>query len=180
MLGAGATRAIGAAAYRSLDMTAHYAKVDAPMLETIAPPGREKTMLSEPGPYRPHHALGFKFAHRRCSCALWAARRHRADRVLAWQGSTVTWQRRNRLLEVRRFATRHAEDGRHEVPATDVLGVACSPAGSSPARICSDRRIAVAGRDIRPLTYATFRLLAATGMRISSPALRLALLPTMA
>jgi len=138
-----------------------------------------------------HHALGFKFRTQalllRNFVAYAEARGDQvvsADRVLAWAVLAPSpEQRRNRLLEARRFAiAMHAQDSRHEIPAADALG-----RGLSTRRIpfiyseddihrlmAAAASLAPAGT-IRPVTFATlFGLLAATGMRISEAlALRL-------
>lgn len=138
-----------------------------------------------------HHALGFKFRTQalllRNFVAYAEARGDqvvRADRILAWAVDAPSpEQRRNRLLQGRRFAiAMHAEDDRHEIPDSDSLG-----RGVFTRRIpyiYSDediRRLMAAAASlpptgtIRPVTFATmFGLLAATGMRISEAlALRL-------
>jgi len=138
-----------------------------------------------------HHALGFKFRTQslllRNFVAYAEARGDQvisADRILAWAvGAPSPEQRRNRLLEARRFAiAMHAEDIRHEIPAADALG-----RGQFTRRIPyiysheDIRRLMAAAASlspagtIRPVTFATlFGLLAATGMRISEAlALRL-------
>ena len=138
-----------------------------------------------------HHALGFKFRTQalllRNFVAYAEARGDQivsADRVLAWAVQAPSpEQRRNRLLEARRFAiAMHAEDSRHEIPAADAFG-----RGLSTRRIpyiyseddirrlmAAAASLAPAGT-IRPATFATlFGLLAATGARISEAlALRL-------
>ena len=138
-----------------------------------------------------HHALGFKFRSQalllRNFVAYAEARGDQivsADRALAWAVQAPSpEQRRNRLLEARRFAiAMHAQDSRHEIPAADALG-----RGLSTRRIpyiyseddihrlmAAAASLAPAGT-IRPVTFATlFGLLAATGMRISEAlALRL-------
>jgi integrase len=138
-----------------------------------------------------HHALGFKFRTQslllRNYVAYAEARGDQlisADRVLAWAVEAPSpEQRRNRLLEVRRFAiAMYAEDDRHEVPAADALGRGLHtrriPYIYSPEDIrrlmAAAASLAPAGT-IRPATFATlFGLLAATGMRISEAlALRL-------
>ena len=138
-----------------------------------------------------HRALGFKFRTQslllRNFVAYAEARGDQvisADRILAWAVEAPSpEQRRNRLLQARRFAiAMHAEDSRHEIPVADALGrglfarripyiysqedVRClmtAAASLSPAGT------------IRPVTFATlFGLLTATGMRISEAlALRL-------
>jgi integrase len=139
-----------------------------------------------------HHALGFKFRTQALLLRNFVAFAEvhgdqfiSAERILAWAvGAPSPQQRRNRLLEARRFAiAMHAEDARHEVPAADALGRGLFtrriPYIYSQYDIC--RLMAAAGSlspagTIRPLTYVTlFGLLAATGMRISEAlALRLA------
>jgi len=138
-----------------------------------------------------HHALGFKFRTQslllRSYVAYAEARGDQlisADRVLAWAVDAPSpEQRRNRLLEVRRFAiAMYAEDDRHDVPAADALGRGLHtrriPYIYSPEDIhrlmAAAASLAPAGT-IRPATFATlFGLLAATGMRISEAlALRL-------
>jgi integrase len=138
-----------------------------------------------------HHALGFKFRTQslllRNYVAYAEARGDQvisADRVLAWAVEAPSpEQRRNRLLEVRRFAiAMYAEDDRHEVPAADALGRGLFtrriPHIYSPEDIrrlmAAAASLAPAGT-IRPVTFVTlFGLLAATGMRISEAlALRL-------
>jgi integrase len=138
-----------------------------------------------------HHALGFKFRAQalllRNFVAYAEARGDQivsADRVLAWAAPAPSpEQRRNRLLEARRFAiAMHAQDSRREIPAADALG-----RGFSTRRIpyiyseddirrlmAAAASLAPAGT-IRPVTFATlFGLLAATGVRISEAlALRL-------
>lgn len=138
-----------------------------------------------------HQALGFKFRTQslllRNFVAYAEARGDQvisADRILAWAVEAPSpEQRRNRLLEARRFAiAMYAEDSRHEIPAADALG-----RGLFTRRIpyiyCQEdiRRLMTAAASlspsgtIRPVTFATlFGLLAATGMRISEAlALRL-------
>jgi integrase len=138
-----------------------------------------------------HHALGFKFRTQSLllrNYVTYAEARGdqliSADRVLAWAVEAPSpEQRRNRLLEVRRFAiAMYAEDDRHEVPAADALGRGLHtrriPYIYSPEDIrrlmAAAASLAPAGT-IRPATFATlFGLLAATGMRISEAlALRL-------
>jgi len=131
-----------------------------------------------------HHALGFKFRTQalllRNFVAYAEARGDQivsADRVLAWAVQAPSpEQRRNRLLEARRFAiAMHAENSRHEIPAADALGRGLFtrriPYIYSPDDI---RRLMAAAASlepagtIRPVTFTTlFGLLAATGMRIS-------------
>lgn len=139
-----------------------------------------------------HHVLGFKFRTQalllRNFVAYAEARGDQiisADRVIAWAVEAPSpQQRRNRLLEVRRFAiAMHAEDGRHEVPATDALGrglftrrIPHIYSQDDILRLMTAAASLPPAGSIRPLTYATlFGLLAATGMRISEAlALRLA------
>ena len=137
-----------------------------------------------------HHALGFKFRTQsllRNFVAYAEARGDQvvsADRILAWAVEAPSpEQRRNRLLEVRRFAiAMHAEDGRHEVPAADALGRGLFRRRIPYIYSQEDiRRLMAAAASlspvgtIRPETFTTlFGLLAATGMRISEAlALRL-------
>jgi len=138
-----------------------------------------------------HHALGFKFRSQsallRNFVAFAEARGDQvicADRVLAWAVEAPSpEQRRNRLLQARRFAmAMHAEDSQHEVPSADALG-----RGLFTRRIPfiysqeDIRRLMAAAASlapigtIRPVTFTNlFGLLAATGMRISEAlALRL-------
>ena len=127
-----------------------------------------------------HHALGFKFRTQalllRNFVAYAEARGDQvvsADRILAWAVEAPSpEQRRNRLLQARRFAiAMHAEDDRHEIPDAHALG-----RGVFTRRIpyiYSDediRRLMAAAASllpagtIRPVTFATlFGLLAATG-----------------
>jgi integrase len=138
-----------------------------------------------------HHALGFRFRTQRLLLRNFVAFAERrgdrfisAARVLAWAVEAPSpEQRRNRLLNVRRFAiAMHAEDPRHEVPAADALGRGLFrrklpyiySAGEIQRLMAAAASLPPAGT-IRPLTYAMlFGLLAATGMRISEAlALRL-------
>jgi integrase len=131
-----------------------------------------------------HCALGFKFRTQGILLRNFVTfAEKRGERVIT-KASVQEWalqapspeQRRNRLLEVRRFAiAMHAEDPRHEVPSADLFGHAShrrrTPFIYDPRDI--GRLIEAAhqlGPDgsIRPLTYATmFGLIATTGMRIS-------------
>ena len=138
-----------------------------------------------------HRALGFKFRTQsvllRNFVAYAEARGDQligADRILAWAVEAPSpEQRRNRLLEARRFAiAMHAEDSRHEVPAADALGRGLFTRRIPYLYSQEDiRRLMAAAASlspagtIRPMTFATlFGLLAATGMRISEAlALRL-------
>ena len=138
-----------------------------------------------------HHALGFKFRTQslllRNFVAYAEARGDQlvsADRILAWAVEAPSpEQRRNRLLEARRFAiAMHAEDSRHEIPAADALGRGLFTRRIPHIYSQEDiRRLMDAAASlsppgtIRPLTFTTlFGLLAATGMRISEAlALRL-------
>ncbi|MBA4224890.1 MAG: integrase [Methylobacterium sp.] len=139
-----------------------------------------------------HHALGFKFRTQslllRNFAAYAEARGDRvisAERILAWAVEAPSpQQRRNRLLEVRRFAiAMHAEDGRHEIPAADALGrglftrrIPYIYSQDDIRRLMAAAAALSPAGTIRPLTFTTlFGLLAATGMRISEAlALRLA------
>jgi integrase len=138
-----------------------------------------------------HHALGFKFRTQalllRNFVAYAEARGDQVvstDRILAWAVEAPSpEQRRNRLLEARRFAiAMHAEDSRHEVPAADALGRGLFTRriphiySEEDIRRLMDAAASLApAGTIRPLTFTTlFGLLAATGMRISEAlALRL-------
>lgn len=138
-----------------------------------------------------HHALGFKFRTQslllRNFVAYAEARGDQiisAARILAWalEGPSPE-QRRNRLLEARRFAiAMHAEDSRHEVPAADALGrglfrrkIPYIYSEEDISRLMAAAASLSPVGTIRPMTFATlFGLLAATGMRISEAlALRL-------
>jgi len=139
-----------------------------------------------------HHALGFKFRTQslllRNFVAYAEARGDQvisAERILAWAVEAPSpQQRRNRLLEVRRFAiAMHAEDGRHEIPAADALGrglftrrIPYIYSQDDIRRLMAAAAALSPAGTIRPLTFTTlFGLLAATGMRISEAlALRLA------
>jgi integrase len=138
-----------------------------------------------------HEALGFRFRTQRLLLRNFVAfaelrgdRFINTARVLAWAVKAPSpEQRRNRLLNVRRFAiAMHAEDSRHEVPAADALGRGLfrrkRPYIYSADEIQRLMAAAISlppAGTIRPLTYAMlFGLLAATGMRISEAlALRL-------
>ena len=108
-----------------------------------------------------------------------------ADRILAWAVEAPSpEQRRNRLLEARRFAiAMHAEDSRHEIPVADALALGGLFAHRIPYVYSQEdiRRLMTAAASlspagtIRPVTFATlFGLLTATDMRISEAlALRL-------
>jgi len=101
----------------------------------------------------------------------------KSARVFEWAALAPSpAQRRNRLLEVRRFARiMHAENARHQVPAADALGNATfkrpSPYIYEAQEIARLIRAAAALQPkgtMIPLMYSTlFGLLAATGMRIS-------------
>jgi integrase len=101
----------------------------------------------------------------------------RAGRVYDWAICASTpYQRRERLLTVRRFAlTMRAETSCHEVPAADAIGpwskVRKSPYIYTPneiARLIDAAANMSSVRPFRPLMYAAlFGLLAATGLRIS-------------
>jgi integrase len=138
-----------------------------------------------------HDALGFRFRTQRLLLRNFVAfaelqgdRFISTERVLAWAVEAPSpEQRRNRLLNVRRFAiSMHAEDPRHEVPAADALGRGLFrrklpyiyTADEIQQLIAAAASLPPAGT-MRPLTYAMlFGLLAATGMRISEAlALRL-------
>jgi integrase len=131
-----------------------------------------------------HRAVGFRFhtQHQLLSSFAAFADAHgdefvRIKRALDWASrSSSPPQRRNRLLEVRRFAlAMRPEDARHEVPAADALGRASyrrriAHIYTPDEIIRLTRATAKLGPtgSIRPLMYATlFGLLAATGMRIS-------------
>ena len=138
-----------------------------------------------------HHALGFKFRTQSLLLRNFVAYAEDrgdqvigADRILAWaMGAPSPEQRRNRLLEARRFAiAMHAEDIRHEIPAADALGRGLFTRRIPYIYSQEDiRRLMAAAASlspagtIRPVTFSTlFGLLAATGMRISEAlALRL-------
>jgi hypothetical protein len=75
--------------------------------------------------------LGFKFKLQQILLRGFVAHAEESDdrhirsaRVLEWAGLAPSpEQRRNRLLTVRRFAlAMHAENARHQVPASDALG----------------------------------------------------------
>jgi integrase len=101
----------------------------------------------------------------------------RVDRALDWAARAVSpAQRRNRLLEVRRFAlAMRPEDARYEVPAGDAMGRVFHRRRIAhiytPDEICQLMQAAAQlgpPDSIRPQMYATlFGLLAATGLRIS-------------
>jgi integrase len=131
-----------------------------------------------------HRAVGFRFhtQHQLLRGFAAFADAHgdefvRIERALDWASrSSSPAQRRNRLLEVRRFAlAMRPEDARHEVPAADALGRAfyrrrIAHIYSPDEIIRLTRATAKLGPtgSIRPLMYATlFGLVAATGMRIS-------------
>lgn len=138
-----------------------------------------------------HHTLGFKFRTQALLLRNFVAYAEgrgdqliRADRILAWAVEAPSpEQRRNRLLEARRFAVAmHAEDVRHEVPAADALGRALFTrripyiySQDDIRRLMAAAALLAPTGTIRPLTFTTlFGLLAATGMRISEAlALRL-------
>jgi integrase len=131
-----------------------------------------------------HRAVGFRFhtQHQLLRGFAAFADAHgdefvRIERALDWASrSSSPAQRRNRLLEVRRFAlAMRPEDARHEVPAADALGRAfyrrrIAHIYTPDEIIRLTRATAKLGPtgSIRPLMYATlFGLVAATGMRIS-------------
>jgi integrase len=99
------------------------------------------------------------------------------ERVLAWATlASSPEQRRTRLLTVRRFATAmHAEDCRHEVPASDAIGRGLyrrKPryiySTDEIGRLIAAAESLVPAGSLRPRTYSTIiGLLAATGMRRS-------------
>lgn len=138
-----------------------------------------------------HHALGFKFRSQsallRNFVAFAEARSDeliRADRILAWAVEAPSpEQRRNRLLQARRFAiAMHAEDSRHEIPSADALGrglftrrIPYIYSQEDIRRLMAAAASLAPAGTIRPITFANlFGLLAATGMRISEAlALRL-------
>lgn len=138
-----------------------------------------------------HHAIGFKFRTQslllRNFVAYAEARGDQlvsANRILAWAVEAPSpEQRRNRLLEARRFAiAMHAEDSRHEVPAADALGrglftrrIPYIYSQEDIRRLMDAAASLSPAGTIRPITFTTlFGLLAATGMRISEAlALRL-------
>jgi integrase len=138
-----------------------------------------------------HDALGFKFRTQRLLlrnfvnfAELRGDRFIGTARVLAWAVQAPSpEQRRNRLLNVRRFAiAMHVEDARHEVPAADALGRGLFKrklpyiyTSDEIQRLMAAAALLLPAGTIRPLTYAMlFGLLAATGMRISEAlALRL-------
>jgi integrase len=138
-----------------------------------------------------HEALGFKFRTQRLLLRNFVAFAElRGDRfvstarVLAWAVEAPSpEQRRNRLLNVRRFAiAMHAEDSRHEVPAADALGrglfrrkLPYIYSTDEIQRLMDAASSLPPAGTIRPLTYTMlFGLLATTGMRISEAlALRL-------
>jgi len=129
-------------------------------------------------------SLGFKFSSQDVvlrSFVTFATERGdryiRNARVLAWAAQASSPEhRRTRLLTVRRFAlTLHAENVRHQVPATDALGQATAkrrtPYIYSPQEIarllCAAAALEPVG-SIRPIMYATLLgLIAATGIRIA-------------
>jgi integrase len=138
-----------------------------------------------------HRALGYKFRTQSLLLRNFVAYAEAhgdqvisADRILAWAVEAPSpEQRRNRLLEARRFAiAMHAEDSRHEIPVADALGRGLFARRIPYIYSHEDiRRLMTAAASlspagtIRPLTFATlFGLLTATGMRISEAlALRL-------
>jgi integrase len=138
-----------------------------------------------------HYALGFKFRTQRSLLRNFVAfAEARGDqfinttRVLAWAVEAPSpEQRRNRLLNARRFAlAMHAEDPRHEVPAANALGRGLFKrkrpyiySRDEIQRLMAAAAALPPAETIRPLAYALlFGLIAATGMRISEAlALRL-------
>ena len=133
-----------------------------------------------------HEVLGFKFRTQRLLLRNFVAFAElRGDRFVS-TARVLTWaveapspeQRRNRLLNVRRFAiAMHAEDSRHEVPAADALGrglfrrkLPYIYSADQIHRLMGAAASLPPAGTIRPLTYAMlFGLLAATGrMPVSS------------
>jgi integrase len=138
-----------------------------------------------------HHALGFKFRTQSLLLRNFVAYAEASgdqvissDRVLAWAVLAPSpQQRRNRLLQVRRFAiAMHAEDGRHEIPSADALGrglvarkIPYIYSGDEIGRLMAAAASLSPAGTLRPATFnILFGLLAATGMRVSEAlALRL-------
>jgi integrase len=138
-----------------------------------------------------HRALGYKFRTQSLLLRNFVAYAEAhgdqvisADRILAWAVKAPSpEQRRNRLLEARRFAiAMHAEDSRHEIPVADALGrglfarrIPYIYSHEDIRRLMTAAALLSPAGTIRPLTFATlFGLLTATGMRISEAlALRL-------
>ena len=127
-----------------------------------------------------HETLGFKFRTQRLLLRNFVAFAElRGDRfvstarVLAWAVEAPSpEQRRNRLLNVRRFAiAMHAEDSRHEVPAADALGrglfrrkLPYIYSTDEIQRLMDAASSLPPAGPIRPLTYTMlFGLLATTG-----------------
>jgi integrase len=137
-----------------------------------------------------HHALGFKFRTQSLLLRNFVAYAEAngdqvisSDRVLASVLGPSPQQRRNRLLQVRRFAVAmHAEDGRHEIPSADALGrglvarrIPYIYSGDEIGRLMAAAASLSPAGTLRPATFnILFGLLAATGMRVSEAlALRL-------
>ena len=131
-----------------------------------------------------HRALGFKFrlqAYLLRNFARFAESRGdefvRNETVLDWAGEAPSAaQRRDRLLQVRRFAeAMQAEDRRHEVPRADVFGRPRRERRMSHIYTTDEigRLLRAAAQlspkaSIRPTTYVSlFALLVSTGIRIS-------------
>ncbi len=131
-----------------------------------------------------HHALGFKFRGQSLLLRNFVAFAEAhgdqvisADRILSWAVEAPSpEQRRNRLLEARRFAiAMHAEDSQHEVPSAEALGrglftrrIPYIYSHEDIRRLMTAAASLAPAGTIRPVTFATlFGLLAATGMRIS-------------
>jgi integrase len=101
----------------------------------------------------------------------------RTETVVDWAGLAPSpYQKRNRLLTLRRFAISvHSEDKRHEIPPADSFGYHQAKRKIRHVFTSQDiRRLLDAASElkpvnsIRPNTYTTlFALLAVTGMRIS-------------
>jgi integrase len=138
-----------------------------------------------------HRALGFKFRVQAGLLRSFVVFAETYGDSVVLAARTIAWaseapspaQRRNRLLTVRRFAlAMHAEDTRHELPATDVFGTDRHArvlphiwTADEIALLMSATALLGQPGAIRPLMYRTlFGLLAATGLRISE-ALALAL-----
>lgn len=129
-------------------------------------------------------SLGFKFRSQSGQLRSFVAfaegrgdRYVRSARVLSWAAKAPSPEhRRNRLMTVRRFAlAMHAENARHQVPATEAVGRATTkrraPYIYPPDEIMRLLQAAAAlepASSIRPLMYTTLLgLIAATGMRIA-------------
>jgi integrase len=131
-----------------------------------------------------HRAVGFKYkvqAYLLRNFAAFAEDRAdehvRTETVLVWAAQAPSaGQRRNRLLNVRRFAlAMQAEDARHQVPPVDAFGrnpfMRRIPHIFSRDEILRLLRTAanlLPEGSVRPATYTTlFALIATTGLRIS-------------